>query len=118
MVFPVGDGDKITDSFLRVFRFRHLDPDDIFQPAFLSNIILYGGEETEFDVQPSALSLLDTWNTKTWQFVKPLSEKSGVAFGPYISYDGGIWEPWRIYTDDALSMMVSFRPDAGQGNSR
>ncbi len=116
VVFPVGDGDKITDSYLKAFRSRHLDADDIFQPIFLKNVIFYVSEETNVSLEPSAVSLLATWNTTKWHSVKSADEKNEIAPGPYISHQGRIWEPWRIYNDDTLSM-VSFKP-ASKDRSR
>jgi hypothetical protein len=117
VIVSVCCGDKITNASLKTFRSTHLDADDTFQPAFLSNIVFYGDEETDADPQPSAVSLLATWNTKRWHFVKSADEKNGIAPGPYVSYRGRIWEPRRIYTDDTLSMMVSFKPTGDGGTN-
>ncbi|TGO30773.1 hypothetical protein BPAE_0003g00570 [Botrytis paeoniae] len=109
VVISVRSGNKITEEYLKDFRSLYLDPDDIFQPGFLLQIVFWGAEE-DVDLQPSALSLLAKWNTKERYFVAPRSGKDDIAPGPYVLYRGRICEPWRVYKDDCLSMMISFRP--------
>ncbi|TGO51362.1 hypothetical protein BOTNAR_0359g00120 [Botryotinia narcissicola] len=113
VVVSVNSGDKIDEKKLQEFRSIYLDPDDIFQPAFLNQIVFLGAEENEIDLQPSALSLFAKWNTKERYFVSSQNRKDDIAPGPYILYRGRIYEPWRVYNDETLSMMISFKPMGG-----
>ncbi|KAI9154909.1 Scytalone dehydratase-like protein Arp1 [Paramyrothecium foliicola] len=110
VLLPVACGATITDSYIRDFRDRHLETDDIFQPNFLDRVIFYGAKETDVDIQPSAVSLLSSWQTKQWRFAELKAGAQDFAPGPYISHQETIWEPWRIYQDPNLAMTVSFLP--------
>lgn len=114
-VFPVCRGDIITDSYLQTFRSLYLDPDDIFQPVFLHTVIFYGCDEADVGLKSSAIYLLTAWHTKEWRFVKQVVEDDGYAPGPYLALQDKVYEPWRVYNDDNLAMMLTFKPS---GNSR
>lgn len=114
-MFPVCRGDIITDSYLQTFRSLYLDPDDIFQPVFLHTVIFYGCDEADVGLKSSAISLLTAWHTKEWRFVKQAVEDDGYAPGPYLVLQDKVYEPWRVYNDDNLAMMLTLKPS---GNSR
>ena len=121
VLIPVCRGVRITDSYLHSFRSRHLDTDDVFQPIFLGHVVFYGAKEAEVDLQPSAKALLTAWQTKEMFFVKPRDEdqdEDESAPGPYILHKEKIWEPWRVYYDDNLAMMISFKPNVNEAGRR
>ncbi|KAF7887327.1 hypothetical protein EAF00_009621 [Botryotinia globosa] len=85
VVISVSSGDKITEKYLQHFRSLYLDPDDIFQPVFLSQIVFWGVEEDDVDLQPSALYLLAKWNTKERYFVASRNRKGNIAPDPSLT---------------------------------
>jgi hypothetical protein len=114
-LYPTGNGDKITKSLLEDFREDCLENDDIFQPAFLEHFVFYGADKSSVELQPSVINLLASWNTQGWTFAKEKVEKPRLDSGPYVGYRGNIWEPWRIYTDDYLTMTQTFKPAGNPG---
>ncbi|MCJ1248407.1 hypothetical protein MMC30_005624 [Trapelia coarctata] len=106
----VSTGDRITEDLLKKFRIDRLDKDDIFQPEFLENIIFYGGRGDNIELDSDALNLLRSWKTVNISFVSGNTLSQQVAPGPYIIYNGQLWQPWRIYEDYAETLMLSFRP--------
>jgi hypothetical protein len=120
VLFPVPHDAEITESSLQAFRDAHLDKDDVFQPAFLRRVVFCGSTEADASLKPSALSLLAAWQTKFWCFLESTGKDGSpsIAPGPYIWYQGKVWEPWRLYQDDNLAMMTTFRPKARDGSNR
>lgn len=114
-LYSTRHGDKITASHLEDFRGNILEQDPSFQPGFLGHIIFYGSEDSGVELQPSAVSLLNSWNKAKWCFVE---NRDGCVFapGPYIAYHGRVWQPWRIYSDGNLTMTMTFKPET-TGNS-
>lgn len=108
----------ISKSTLTAFRSEHLDADDVFQPGFLVRIIFLGCDESDVVIHPSASPLLDAWGTQEIAFAKLEHDSDTHAAGPYFSYLGSDWEPWRAYKDENLSMTVSFKPVFSRGHTR
>jgi hypothetical protein len=117
-LLPIPRGNSVSDSYLRDFRRTHLETDDIFQPVFLTRIVFYGAKETDVDLEPSAVSLLDSWETKQWHFTEIKEVFDKYAPGPYVAHQGVIWEPWRVYEDSNLAMTVSFLPQTTPDGER
>ncbi|KAI0099796.1 amidase [Nemania sp. FL0031] len=118
-VFPLSHVSKITVNSLQAFRSNHLDPDDIFCPAFLNHIVFNGCQEGVASLDQSVTSFLESWRTHSWCFVQEPSQADNLlAPGPYVSYRGKIWEPWRVYYDDNLALVTSLRPAISENNKR
>jgi hypothetical protein len=115
ILYPTVNGDKITKSLLEDFLENCLKKDDIFQPQFLEHFVFYGADKSSVEILPSAMDVLASWNTKEWLFANDKDEESRLDPGPYMKYRGKIWEPWRIYTDDCLTMTQTFKPAGNSG---
>ncbi|CAG7559973.1 unnamed protein product [Fusarium equiseti] len=121
VVFETEPKSIISESALQEFRSSILDQDDVFQPAFLVNIIFYGAKqedveigpdapnELDVEIEPDALNELRAWKTKDWYFVQG-PPNSKVARGPYVFLDGTAWQPWRVYRDHNTCFMKTFKP--------
>ncbi|KAL8657487.1 MAG: hypothetical protein Q9226_001863 [Calogaya cf. arnoldii] len=68
LVYLTAPGDTISKPALCKFR-ADLDRDDVFQPSFCCNIVYYGSEEDDLQIEPDALEELAAWQTKTQTFV-------------------------------------------------
>ncbi|KAL8851595.1 MAG: hypothetical protein Q9221_003527 [Calogaya cf. arnoldii] len=108
LVYLTAPGETIFKSSLCRFR-ADLDRDDVFQPSFCWNIVYYGSEEDDLQIEPDAFEELAAWQTKTQTFVKGNSAVK-VAPGPYIFAKEKTWQPWRIYHDFNAIAMTSLKP--------
>ncbi|KAI1058905.1 hypothetical protein LB507_004038 [Fusarium sp. FIESC RH6] len=88
VVYITEPSDTISKSALQEFRSSILDRDDVFQSAFLANIIFYGAKQEDVEIEPDALNELRAWKTQNWSFVQGTSD-SKVAPGPYVLLRGG-----------------------------
>ncbi|KAL8691404.1 MAG: hypothetical protein Q9224_004184 [Gallowayella concinna] len=95
LVYLTAPGEIISKSALCKFR-AELNQDDIFQPSFCCNIVYYGSEKDDLQIEPDALEELAAWQTKTETFVTANSAVK-VAPGPYVFAKEKTWQPWRIY---------------------
>ncbi|KAJ4135096.1 hypothetical protein NW768_004711 [Fusarium equiseti] len=109
VVYITKPSNKISKSALQEFRSSTLDRDDVFQPAFLANIIFYGAKQEDVEVEPDALNELRAWKTQNWSFVQGTSDLK-VAPGPYVLLRGTAWQPWRVYRDCNACFMKTFKP--------
>ncbi|KAL8682696.1 MAG: hypothetical protein Q9186_001292 [Xanthomendoza sp. 1 TL-2023] len=108
LVYLTAPGEIISKSTLCKFR-ADLDQDDIFQPSFCCNIVFYGSEKDDLQIEPDALEELAAWQTKTETFVTANSAVK-VAPGPYVFAKEKTWQPWRIYRDFNAIVMTSLKP--------
>ncbi|KAI4255771.1 MAG: hypothetical protein L6R42_006574 [Xanthoria sp. 1 TBL-2021] len=108
LVYLTAPGETISKSALCKFR-ADLDRDDVFQPSFCCNIVFYGSEKDDLQMEPDALEELAAWQTKTQTFVTGNSAVK-VAPGPYIFTKEKTWQPWRIYHDFNAIVMTSLKP--------
>ncbi len=69
MVYLTSPGQTISKTALRDFRNSTLDRDDIFQAEFFSNVVFYGSEEEDLQIESDALEELAVWNVATKNFV-------------------------------------------------
>ncbi|OAR02180.1 hypothetical protein LLEC1_06508, partial [Akanthomyces lecanii] len=84
LVYPVTPGEIISASALRDFRANTLGRDDVFQPAFATNLIFYGSDETDLVIEPDALAELKSWNVGRHYALasNPPTSSCTVARGP------------------------------------
>ncbi|KAJ4015401.1 hypothetical protein NW752_006864 [Fusarium irregulare] len=109
VLFEIQPKSTISESALQEFRSSILDRDDVFQPAFLANIIFYGAKPEDVEIEPDVWNELRAWKTKNWYFVHgPPFPK--VARGPYVFLHGAAWQPWRVYRDSNACFMKTFKP--------
>ncbi|KPM44210.1 hypothetical protein AK830_g2374 [Neonectria ditissima] len=95
------------------FRSRVLEPEISCQTDFLRLIVFYGADESAVDFRPSAVQLLkETWKAD-WEFAKS-TNASVFDDGLYVGYQGRIFQPWRIYHDENLTMTVTYQPHEGR----
>lgn len=109
-VCPVKAGLQITGSYLSQFREKVLNLDDVFQPQFLHNIVFLGCEGTEVEWHASATAILKSWGVQKWTFVN--NHELRLPPGPYVSYVMRVWQIWRVYADENLTMVTTFKPKA------
>lgn len=107
-VYPVQSGTQLTGSYLSKFREEVLEVDDVFQSTFIHNMVFFGCEETQVDWHPSASAILQSWGVRKWVFGGTHAQP--LPAGPYVSYLEKTWQLCRIYTDDNLTMVTTFRP--------
>ncbi|PSN64376.1 hypothetical protein BS50DRAFT_636567 [Corynespora cassiicola Philippines] len=113
LVYPVTPGLRISTSALRDFRTNTLQRDDVFQPDFCHNVVFYGSKEDGVEVEPGALEELQAWDVKTRTFLAgdpSNGPAANVTPGPYVSFRGKTWQPWRIYNDLNACFMTALNP--------
>ncbi|KAK7425918.1 hypothetical protein QQZ08_007632 [Neonectria magnoliae] len=112
ILYNIGEGATISETHLEDFRARVLEPDIAFRTDFLRLIAFYGAEESGVDLQPSAVQLLkETWKAD-WEFAKFLNAPVFDS-GLYGGCQGRIFQPWRIYHDENLTMIVTYQLHKG-----
>jgi len=97
-VYQTTPGQSISKSALREFRTNILNRDDVFQPKFCQNVVFYGANKTDIQIEPDAVDELAIWNTKKHIFIAG-NPAVKVAPGPYVFFKKRTWQPWRIYYD-------------------
>ncbi|KAG9251982.1 amidase [Emericellopsis atlantica] len=88
-----------------------LEQDDVFQPAFCSNVVFYGSTADQVQVHSDVIHELKLWNTTRWIFVAG-DTSPNVARGPYVFVKSRVWQPWRVYRDFNATFMLD-SPEAG-----
>ncbi|KAH6974099.1 amidase signature domain-containing protein [Ilyonectria sp. MPI-CAGE-AT-0026] len=112
ILYNIRDGVAVSEAQLQDFRSGILEPDVSFQANILQLIVFYGTEEAVVYLQPSAIQLLkEVWKAE-WEFAK-FPNMSNLDSGPYLGYEGHIFQPWRIYHDQNLTMTVTYQPNRG-----
>lgn len=112
MVFTVDPGQKVTSAVVSDFRTNVLEQDDVFQPAFYTNIVFYGAEKSDDPLTSDAHDELAKWKTQHVHFLRGDADVA-VPPGPYVFARGKTWQPWRTYYDTHACFMTSFKPSAG-----
>ncbi|OAA70229.1 amidase [Cordyceps fumosorosea ARSEF 2679] len=64
LVYPTTPGESVSVSSLREFRTKTLEPDDVFQSDFATNLIFYGSDEKNLHIEPDTAAELKLWNVK------------------------------------------------------
>ena len=114
IIYPTKPGETLTASSLRDFLTTRLQKDDIYQPAFCTNVIFYGSSKADLKIDLDVYTELSSWNTEHWLFVAKGCERP-VPAGPYVFLRDKMYQPWRIYHDTHAAFMSTFRP--GPNNS-
>jgi hypothetical protein len=112
LVYVIEPGQSISKSTLESLQKQKLDKDDVLQRPFYKNVIFYGADEHDVDIEPDALRTLADWNTKFWTFIKG-SPEDNARTGPYVYARGRTWQPWRVYRDFNGIFMSTFKPSIG-----
>ncbi|KAK7408490.1 hypothetical protein QQX98_009357 [Neonectria punicea] len=103
ILYNISEGATISETHLEDFRSR---------TDFLRLIVFYGAEESGLDLQTSAVQLLkETWKAG-WEFTK-FPNAPVFDGGLYVGYRGRIFQPWRIYHDENLTMTVTYQLHKG-----
>lgn len=115
ILLNINGGASISETQLRDFR-SLLEADPSFQADFLRLIVFQGAEEGDVDLQPPALELLHGEWKSAWEFGK-FRGMPALDSGPYIGYQGRIFQPWRLYHDENLTMTMTYQPRHGSVQS-
>ncbi|KAI1819342.1 amidase [Xylaria intraflava] len=116
IVYETKPGQVISREALSIFR-QNLGRDDVFQPAFATNIVFYGSSKRSLIISKDVHEELEDWGTKQCNFIQG-DPADRVAPGPYVYAKGGIWQPWRVYYDVNSTFMSTFKPSPTNGLAR
>jgi hypothetical protein len=109
-VYKVAPGDRLTKKSLRAHLDTCADYDDVYNPSFLSHIVLYGSSQEDVSMDDDIIRFLDSDKFGAWSFMASKTSTSALAPGPYVVGRKMTWQPWRIYTDTHDTMVTSLRP--------
>ena len=89
-----------------------LDPDDVFRPEFLSELILGGGDAGDAVLADDLGPLLERWKVRRISYEPSLV----VPDGPYYLANDVLHSVWRVYQDHQLAFVQALWPSLdGQG---
>ncbi|KAI0166570.1 amidase [Xylariaceae sp. FL1272] len=108
-VYPIESRQVITASALQEFRKQVLECDDVFHPRFYTTVVFYGSKKEDVNLEPEAQDVLRSWSTVFWVFIEAGTDPKPPP-GPYVSYRGQTWQPWKVYRDFNGAFMCTFKP--------
>jgi hypothetical protein len=98
----------INATTLQEWRVEFLDGDDVFDPAFLIQIMICGVDSNDINVTSDAQELLAAWNTQGIIYQPHLD----IPNGPYYTSEGVLHSVWKIYDDYQLAFVQALWPAA------
>lgn len=105
-------GHSIDAERLRAWRARYLDEDDVFDPAFLQEVI-FGGS-SDIRLEHDTIQLFETWKTRHVSFVPDMS----MINGPCYVHQDNLHTVWRVYDDRQLAFVQAIWPSIDSDRQR
>ena len=104
--FRVQKGHIIDADTLQQWRTRYLDRDDVFDPAFLHEIIFGGVGPSDISITRDAERLFETWQTSKFSYEPQVDAENG----PYYIDKGRFFSVWKVFEDHKLAFVQSTWP--------